>query len=591
MAELWSRRLPHSVRTVDLLGSWDNFQQVYPLQRDRQAGPGHWRGCHSFKNITCDGHSLNPSVSRDGGLKMGGTYWYYYRLDGELEQHDPVEPSTTACPLLPGQQVNVLEVPTQVQQGTGANQCSRQFLDSTVFTLDPKAKYSSPKPSLHRNITPEPDKSLSIAPAQGPLADFHYPYRQSTALPTTSQPLERTLSGNYQGPLTASPKASLLMAIFHKLRGTRSAPSTSKNPVGKGSKSPKTIGRKLGETQYSKAPAPHETFTNLSSSRLRVPVNTQDGPLATAQTDPVAPWTADSSVERSVANQSSLSTAGSCSRKLSAQTAVNSKYSKGNFGDPIAKVIPEAHQLTRGSISSPCDNPLDRCLPEPATARPHAALVDGVQMPQGNATRVEQNCLNALQHAASPLVLPIQSNAPGLEASSDEKAPAANRTGLQRPMRPLSLLFDNRETLSTYYTASPSLGSQSSPHFLSQPESPSVRDFEEAWELGSPARPASLGSNCGNPSLADQVADSASSDILDMPQSPSSGFQGYSIPEPEHASSLTLRKPASARFSPNLELSSSDHLVQSWNDGSVHGPTTTLDELVDDLGYLGKMIV
>lgn len=47
------------------------------MQKDSRTGRGHWRGCHSFQNIICDGDSLNATESRDGGLKMGGKYWYY----------------------------------------------------------------------------------------------------------------------------------------------------------------------------------------------------------------------------------------------------------------------------------------------------------------------------------------------------------------------------------------------------------------------------------------------------------------------------------------------------------------------------------
>lgn len=47
------------------------------MERDSRMGGGHWRGCHTFKNITCDGIAKNGSNGRDGGLKMGGKYWYY----------------------------------------------------------------------------------------------------------------------------------------------------------------------------------------------------------------------------------------------------------------------------------------------------------------------------------------------------------------------------------------------------------------------------------------------------------------------------------------------------------------------------------
>lgn len=73
----YPRQAPSSVFSVEILGSWDNFCKAYQLKRDRRTGPGHWRGCHTFENITCDGDTLDVSPSREGGLKMGGTYWYY----------------------------------------------------------------------------------------------------------------------------------------------------------------------------------------------------------------------------------------------------------------------------------------------------------------------------------------------------------------------------------------------------------------------------------------------------------------------------------------------------------------------------------
>lgn len=82
--DLWHRLIvpseaPYSAVTVEVVGSWDRFTKSYPLKRDRRTGPGHWRGCHTFTNITCDGDSLQVSSSRDGGLKMGGKYWYFVR--------------------------------------------------------------------------------------------------------------------------------------------------------------------------------------------------------------------------------------------------------------------------------------------------------------------------------------------------------------------------------------------------------------------------------------------------------------------------------------------------------------------------------
>ena len=46
------------------------------MQKDRKIGSGHWRGCHSFKDIVCDGDAVFEG-KRNGCLRMGGTYWYY----------------------------------------------------------------------------------------------------------------------------------------------------------------------------------------------------------------------------------------------------------------------------------------------------------------------------------------------------------------------------------------------------------------------------------------------------------------------------------------------------------------------------------
>jgi hypothetical protein len=69
---------PRAATRLELLGSWDNFSKPYPMQRDRSLGCRDWKGCHSFTDIICDGEAVSAEGSkRDGGLRMGGTYWYY----------------------------------------------------------------------------------------------------------------------------------------------------------------------------------------------------------------------------------------------------------------------------------------------------------------------------------------------------------------------------------------------------------------------------------------------------------------------------------------------------------------------------------
>jgi hypothetical protein len=48
------------------------------MEEDIRRGHGEWRGCYSFQDIICDGDTGNLS-KRNGGLKMGQTYYYYVR--------------------------------------------------------------------------------------------------------------------------------------------------------------------------------------------------------------------------------------------------------------------------------------------------------------------------------------------------------------------------------------------------------------------------------------------------------------------------------------------------------------------------------
>ncbi|KAI9780630.1 MAG: hypothetical protein M1816_002791 [Peltula sp. TS41687] len=121
------------------------------MEKDLRRGRGSWRGCHSFEDISFEGPSCVMSRKRDGGLKMGGRYWYYYVLDGDVEFHSPAEPSTTGCPFLPGQAVNVLELPFELgpeqthDRSHSASDISWPM--TSARTLDPTDKYMKPRPA------------------------------------------------------------------------------------------------------------------------------------------------------------------------------------------------------------------------------------------------------------------------------------------------------------------------------------------------------------------------------------------------------------------------------------------------------------
>lgn len=86
-------RTSANVKTVHLLGSWDNYTGQLPLSKDASKA-GSWKGNFRFQ----------PST-----LKPGQRYWYYYIMDGYHVSHDPAKPSTKEPTT--GRQLNILDAP------------------------------------------------------------------------------------------------------------------------------------------------------------------------------------------------------------------------------------------------------------------------------------------------------------------------------------------------------------------------------------------------------------------------------------------------------------------------------------------------
>ncbi|KIX07274.1 uncharacterized protein Z518_01927 [Rhinocladiella mackenziei CBS 650.93] len=231
-------RTPPSTRSVSLHGSWDNFSTPYPMQRDSRTGPEHWSGCHSFSNIICDGDLQPNGVPREGGLKMGGTYWYYYKLDDEIEFHNSAEPSTTSCPLLPGQLVNVLNVPFALSTSRPRND-SVSSTGSEYRTMNPTDKFLNPrpvpaKPSLPRLKTsptfPQQSWSSSSSPVsassrQGRSTTSRGPSQPGSA--NTFRVIRLTKKPSVEGPSRSTSRGSNrsvgIMSAFRALASPRMA--------------------------------------------------------------------------------------------------------------------------------------------------------------------------------------------------------------------------------------------------------------------------------------------------------------------------------------------------------------------------------
>ncbi|KAI1090856.1 hypothetical protein F5B19DRAFT_493979 [Rostrohypoxylon terebratum] len=136
------------------------------MERDPRRARSQWRGCHTFNNIICDGDQIT-NQKRSGGLKMGQTYYYYYELDGSTETYDPSMPTTNACPYLPGQTVNTLDVPSErLSRIRSASMNSLRITD--YRTMEPRDKFMTPRPAppvpslpdLRVGSSPQPAMSL-----------------------------------------------------------------------------------------------------------------------------------------------------------------------------------------------------------------------------------------------------------------------------------------------------------------------------------------------------------------------------------------------------------------------------------------------
>lgn len=124
----FSLRTSSNVKTVHLLGSWDNYSRQLPLSKD-ESKKGAWTGKFRFQTSM---------------LKLGGRYWYYYIMDGYHVSHDPaveytVEPTT-------GRKLNILDVPKG--KGAAPTTTSRRTSGDIVQgrALSP-SKIQHPKPS------------------------------------------------------------------------------------------------------------------------------------------------------------------------------------------------------------------------------------------------------------------------------------------------------------------------------------------------------------------------------------------------------------------------------------------------------------
>lgn len=447
--------------------------------------------------------------------------------------------------------------------------------DASVFTLDPKDKYL-PAGVRRASTTSavQSHKRLQLLPSKNPEA-VERDSEKLAAPPRTSASLRESFTLEEQRPL---------FSIFNRLRKTRSAGSDLKA----GPSWPRKIFSRSGQGRK-------------KSSSDEVPEVPELPPI-----------------DVGIAKKSS----GQIVNQTARPEVRASEFEGQRAADVLA--LPTHHQPPSLKPSNENDNV--KVQHEKAPILHSAALVENKgqdlvdagylkpakKLPQSNLRLKEAIVLTPFRsntiHEPRPDILPAPNeNLSGSQQTGQnefligpQNLPSATETLADIEDTCDAASFDEYVESSAYsYAASdgfsPCLASNTtysgpmSPYRLSQPETPIMSDFDESdvvWKRDS--LPISDEFDMEQPSRPPPPPPRTHNDAA-FPTN--KGFQGYSLPTVDHQSSSTVRKlPSTTPVHIGLNhRSSKQSLVHSWDDGGEHR-MSALQELVDDMGYLGDLI-
>jgi len=145
----FSLRVSSGVKSVHLLGSWDNYVGQIPLSKDKSSSKsGSWKGTFRFQ----------------GNLEAGQRYWYYYIIDGYHVSHNPSEASTVEPTT--GRELNILDVP----KDKSSKSSSKSSHSSSKSSSSRDKHRSSKRESLSVNIPKGRPLSVSQIVAPKPMS-------------------------------------------------------------------------------------------------------------------------------------------------------------------------------------------------------------------------------------------------------------------------------------------------------------------------------------------------------------------------------------------------------------------------------------
>jgi len=139
----FSLRVSSGVKTVHLLGSWDNYVGQLPLAKDKSASKGTWKGTFRFQPTT---------------LEAGQRYWYYYIIDGYHVSHNPNESSTVEPTT--GRELNILDVPKSKSSSSSSSS------HKSSKTSSRESRHSSSKDKSSKRSSSDIPKGRPLSTSQ-----------------------------------------------------------------------------------------------------------------------------------------------------------------------------------------------------------------------------------------------------------------------------------------------------------------------------------------------------------------------------------------------------------------------------------------
>jgi len=152
--QTFSLRVSSGVKTVHLLGSWDNYSNQLPLSKDKSSSKsGSWKGTFRFPT---------------SAVEPGQRYWYYYIIDGYHVSHNPSEESTVEPTT--GRALNIFDAPRASKSSSKSSSSSSSKSSSRRDSRESKSSSHKSRHSLSIDVPKGRPLSVSQIKAPKPMS-------------------------------------------------------------------------------------------------------------------------------------------------------------------------------------------------------------------------------------------------------------------------------------------------------------------------------------------------------------------------------------------------------------------------------------